>query len=80
MSLVMPNYFQIKKATSYIFKNLINQRFLNNVPEQIRTKKVIVENISKGIIISTLLDVSDNEAEIILSGGQLPFLKRKVYC
>jgi aconitate hydratase len=58
--------------------DLADEIVIKNAPEQIKAKRIIIENISKGTAIQAILDVSDTEAEIILAGGQLPFLKKKL--
>ena len=73
---VIPLIFE--NPNDYDHIDLADEIAINNVAEQIKSKRVNVENISKGTIIPTILNISDDEAEIILSGGQLPFLKSRV--
>ena len=51
---------------------------INNCHEEIRNRKVIVYNKTKGTSFTSLVDLSDDEVEIILSGGQLRFIKNQM--
>lgn len=51
---------------------------INNLLDQIPTRKVLVANKTKGFTFSVNLDLSDNEAEVVLSGGQLRYLKKQL--
>lgn len=46
-----------------------------DLPNQISSKHVIIENQTKGTQFTTTLELSDDEIEILLCGGQLPFIK-----
>ena len=50
----------------------------NNLLDQIPTRKVIVTDKTKGFDFEVNLDLSDNEVEVVLSGGQLAYLKKKL--
>lgn len=51
---------------------------INNLLDQIPTRKVEVFNKTKGFSFFVNLDLSDNEVEVVLSGGQLRFLKKQL--
>ena len=51
---------------------------INNLLDQIPTRKVLVANKTKGFTFSVNLDLSDNEVEVVLSGGQLRYLKKRL--
>ena len=51
---------------------------INNFLDQIPTRKVLVANKTKGFTFSVNLDLSDNEVEVVLSGGQLRYLKKQL--
>ena len=50
----------------------------NNLLDQIPTRKVIVTDKTKGFDFEVNLDLSDNEVEVVLSGGQLAYLKKQL--
>ncbi len=50
----------------------------NNLLDQIPTRKVTVTDKTKGFDFEVNLDLSDNEVEVVLSGGQLAYLKKKL--
>lgn len=50
----------------------------NNLLDQIPTRKVTVTDKTKGFDFEVNLDLSDNEVEVVLSGGQLAYLKKQL--
>ena len=50
----------------------------NNLLDQIPTRKVTVTDKTKGVDFEVNLDLSDNEVEVVLSGGQLAYLKKQL--
>ncbi|MGL5437464.1 MAG: aconitate hydratase [Lachnospiraceae bacterium] len=46
--------------------------------EQISTRSVVVNNKTKGFTFHVSLDLSDNEVDVVLSGGQLSYLKKQL--
>ncbi len=46
--------------------------------DQIPTRLVVVRDKTKGFTFRVLLDLSDNEIEVVLSGGQLSYLKKQL--
>lgn len=51
---------------------------INNLLDQIPTRKVEVTDRTKGFSFQVKLDLSDNEVEVVLSGGQLRYLKKQL--
>ena len=46
--------------------------------EQMKTRQVTIRNVTKGFDFKANLELSDNELEICVAGGQLRFLKKKL--
>ena len=46
--------------------------------EQMKTRQVTIHNVTKGFDFKASLELSDNELEICVAGGQLRFLKKKL--
>lgn len=51
---------------------------IENLLDQIPTRRVEVRDNTKGFTFCVKLDLSDNEVEVVLSGGQLRFLKKQI--
>jgi aconitate hydratase len=51
---------------------------IENLLDQIPTRRVIVRDVTKGFDFTVKLDLSDNEVEVVLAGGQLRFLKKQL--
>jgi aconitate hydratase len=51
---------------------------IENLLDQIPTRRVVVRDITKGFDFTVKLDLSDNEVEVVLAGGQLRFLKKQL--
>ena len=49
-----------------------------NLLDQIPTRKVTVKDKTKDFSFEVTLDLSDNEVEVVLSGGQLSYLKEQL--
>ena len=49
---------------------------IEDAPGQIRSREITVQNKTKGTAFKALLELSEDETEIILSGGQLPYIKK----
>ena len=58
--------------------DLFDELSIENLLEQIPTRKVEVFDKTKGFSFFVNLDLSDNEVEVVLSGGQLRFLKKQL--
>ncbi|MBQ6450899.1 MAG: aconitate hydratase [Solobacterium sp.] len=48
---------------------------IDNFPEQIRSREVIVTDKTQGFDFKVKLELTDSEMEVVLAGGQLRFLK-----
>lgn len=46
--------------------------------EQLKSKRVVIQNLTKGVEFITKLDLSDAETEVILNSGQLRYLKKQL--
>ena len=51
--------------------------FIENAPDQARSRKVTVKNKTKGTSFDTVLELSDREVEMVIAGGALPYVKSK---
>ena len=51
---------------------------IDNLLDQIPTRHVIVKDISKHFEFAVKLDLTENEIEVVLAGGQLRFLKKQL--
>ena len=51
---------------------------VENLLSQIPTRTVTVRNKTKGFTFETKLDLTDNEVEVVLCGGQLRYLKKQL--
>ena len=55
-----------------------DELMIENLLDQIPTRRVIVKNKTKGIDFAVKLDLTDNEIQVVLAGGQLRFLKKQM--
>lgn len=51
---------------------------IEHFPEQIKKKHVTIFNKTKGFSFNTDLDLSDDEIEVILCGGQLRYIRKQI--
>ena len=51
---------------------------IENLLDQIPTRKVTVKNVTKHFEFRVDLDLTDNEVEVVLAGGQLRYLKKQL--
>lgn len=51
---------------------------IENLLEQISGRKVNVHNVTKNTYFDVILDLTDNEIDVVLSGGQLRYLKNRL--
>lgn len=58
--------------------DLFDELSIENLLEQIPTRKVVVKDITKNFSIEVNLDLTDNEVEVVLCGGQLRYLKKQL--
>ena len=73
---IIPMLFE--DPASYDRINQGDELEINNLLDQIPTRKVEVFDKTKGFSFFVNLDLSDNEVEVVLSGGQLRFLKKQL--
>ncbi len=57
---------------------LSDELCIENLHDQFKGKRLTVKNITKGTSFDALAELSEDEIDIVLAGGQLPFLKKKV--
>ena len=58
--------------------DLFDELSIENLLEQIPTRKVVVKDITKNFSFEVNLDLTDNEVEVVLCGGQLRYLKKQL--
>ncbi len=63
------DYDRIDQGDDLAFENLL---------DQIPTRRVQVTDKTKGFTFEVKLDLTDNEIEVVLSGGQLSYLKKQL--
>jgi aconitate hydratase len=51
---------------------------IENLLDQIPTRRVTVKDVTKHFAFTVKLDLTDNEIEVVLAGGQLRFLKKQL--
>ncbi len=51
---------------------------IDNLLDQIPTRHIKIKNLTKHFEFEALLDLTDNELEVILAGGQLRYLKKQL--
>ena len=56
--------------------DLLDELEIKNLPDQIKTRRVTVTDRTKGFDFTVRLDLSENEMEVVLSGGQLRYLRK----
>ena len=73
---VIPMLFE--DPADYDRINLMDELEIDQLLDQIPTREVIVRNVTKHFCFKAKLDLSDNEVEVVLSGGQLRYLKNQL--
>ncbi len=58
--------------------DLFDELSIENLLEQIPTRKVVVKDVTKDFSFEVNLDLTDNEVEVVLCGGQLRYLKKQL--
>ena len=51
---------------------------IDNLLDQIPTRRVTVKNMTKHFEFNVRLDLTENEIEVVLAGGQLRYLKKQL--
>ncbi len=73
---VLPLIFADKEDYDRI--DLGDELVLSECLEGIRRKEIMVEDRTKGVSFKTILDISDDEADVLLAGGQLRYIKKQI--
>ena len=73
---VLPLIFADKEDYDKI--SLGDQLVLSDCLEGIRKKEIQVTDKTKRFTFKTVLDISDDEAEVLLAGGQLRYIKKQI--
>lgn len=73
---IIPMIFE--NPEDYDKLELLDELEIENLLDQIPTRRVIVKDKTKGFTFQVKLELSDNEVEVVLSGGQLSFLKKQL--
>ncbi len=58
--------------------DLLDELEINDLLDQIPRREVYVKDVTKGFEFKVNLDLSDNEIDVVLSGGQLRYLKNQL--
>lgn len=73
---VIPMLFE--NLDDYDRIDLLDELEIDNLLDQIPGREVYVKDVTKGFEFKVKLDLSDNEVEVVLSGGQLRYLKNQL--
>ncbi len=73
---VIPMLFE--NPDDYDRIDLLDELEIDDLLEQIPGREVYVKDVTKGFEFKVKLDLSDNEVEVVLSGGQLRYLKNQL--
>ncbi|MDF2676605.1 MAG: aconitate hydratase, partial [Bacillota bacterium] len=73
---IIPMIFE--SPEDYDKLELSDELEFENLLDQIPTKRILVKDKTKNISFYVKLDMSENEIEVILSGGQLSYLKKQL--
>ena len=71
---VIPMLFE--DLADYDGIDLLDRIVIRGIESQIRQRRIVLENETKQTKIPVILDLSDDETEMILAGGQLPHVKQ----
>ncbi len=58
--------------------DLLDELEIDGLLDQIPTREIVVRDITKNFAFKVKLDLSENEVEVVLSGGQLRYLKKQL--
>jgi aconitate hydratase len=67
-----------KNPADYDAISLGDELVIENAPSQLRSGNIKIINKTKGTVIEAVADLSDEEREIIIAGGQLRYLRGKM--
>ncbi|MBS6644383.1 MAG: aconitate hydratase [Clostridiaceae bacterium] len=71
---IIPMLFE--QQEDYDKLDLLDELEIENLLDQLPKREVVIKDKTKDFTFKAQLDVSDNELEVILSGGQLAYLKK----
>lgn len=71
---IIPMLFE--QQEDYDKLDLLDELEIENLLDQLPKREVVIKDKTKDFTFKARLDVSDNELEVILSGGQLAYLKK----
>ena len=73
---IVPMLFE--DPADYEKVDLRDELEIENFLDQIQAREVEVKDVTKGFTFKVKLDLTDNELEVVLCGGQLRYLKREL--
>lgn len=73
---IIPMIFE--NPADYDLLELRDELEIENLLDQIPTRTVLIKDKTKGVAFNAKLDLTDNEVEVVLSGGQLSYLKKQL--
>ena len=73
---IVPMYFEDK--ADYDRLTLADELEIHAFPEQLKSGKVTIRNMTAGFDFTAVLDLSEEELETVLDGGQLRHLKKQL--
>lgn len=73
---IIPMVFE--NPEDYDKLDLLDELEVNDLLDQMRTRVVEIRDLTKGISFKAKLELSDNELEVIISGGQLRYLQKQL--
>ena len=73
---IIPMLFE--DPADYDRVDLLDELEIHDLLDQIPTREVLVRNNTKNYEFKVRLDLTDNEVDVVLSGGQLRYLKKKI--
>lgn len=73
---VIPMLFE--NPADYDKIDLLDELEIEGLLDQIPTREVTVKDVTKDFTFKVKLDLSENEVEVVLSGGQLRYLKKQL--
>ena len=59
-------------------ETLLDELEIEDLLDQMKTREVEIKDLTKGVSFKAKLELSDNELEVILSGGQLRHLQKQL--
>lgn len=73
---IIPMVFE--DPADYDKLNLLDELEVEGLLDQMKTREITIKDLTKGISFKAKLELSDNELEVILSGGQLRHLQKQL--